>query len=273
MADIRGPLLLAGGGKMGSALLAGWLRSGLAAGDAWVVEPEPGRRAALAREHGVHTAGDATALPDGPAPRTLVVAVKPQVLDAALPPLRKALAPGTLVLSIAAGKTIATLESLLGAGRPVVRAMPNTPAAVGRGATVLCANAHVDADRRAEAEALLAAVGSTDWVEDEELLHAVTAMSGGGPAYVFLLIEALAAAGARLGLPQDLAMRLARTTVIGSGELARLSPAPAAQLRADVTSPGGTTQAALAVLMGEHGLQPLLDRALTAAARRSRELG
>jgi pyrroline-5-carboxylate reductase len=177
------------------------------------------------------------------------------------------------VLSIAAGKAIATFEAIFGASTPIVRAMPNTPAAVGRGATVLCANQRVDAGRRAEAEALMAAVGTTDWVEDEDLLHAVTAMSGGGPAYVFLLIETLAAAGARLGLPADLAMRLARTTVIGSGELARQSPAPAGQLRADVTSPGGTTQAALAVLMGERGLQPLIDEALAAAARRSRELG
>jgi pyrroline-5-carboxylate reductase len=273
MAAIGGPLLLVGGGKMGGALLAGWLASGLRAEDAWVVEPDADRRAALAARHGVRVVAGAAALSANLVPRTLVVAVKPQMLDAAMSPFRARIGPGTLVLSIAAGKPIATFEAIFGAATPIVRAMPNTPAAVGRGASVLCANAHVDAARRAEAEALLAAVGTTDWVEDEEQLHAVTALSGSGPAYVFLLIEALAAAGARLGLPEELAMRLARTTVIGSGELARQSPAPAAQLRADVTSPGGTTQAALAVLMGERGIQPLLDEALAAAARRSRELG
>jgi pyrroline-5-carboxylate reductase len=273
MAAIRGPLLLVGGGKMGGALLAGWLRTGLAPNDAWVVEPDTGRRDALVCEHGVQAVAEAATLPGGMAPRTLVVAVKPQVFDAALPPLRPCLGAATLVLSIAAGKTIAALERIFGAATPIVRAMPNTPAAVGRGATVLCANAKADAGCVAEAEALMAAVGETHWVADEDLLHAVTALSGSGPAYVFLLIEALSAAGERLGLPEDLAMRLARATVIGSAELARRSPAPAAQLRADVTSPGGTTQAALTVLMGEQGLQPLLVRALAAAARRSRELG
>jgi pyrroline-5-carboxylate reductase len=273
MAAIRGPLLLVGGGKMGGALLAGWLRKGLAPTDAWVVEPDAGRREALVREHGVQAVAEAAAIPEGFQPRTLVVAVKPQAFEAALPPLRPRVGPETLVLSIAAGKTIATLARIFGAETPIVRVMPNTPAAVGRGASVLCANVRVDAARRAEAEALMAAVGETHWVADEELMHAVTALSGSGPAYVFLLIEALAAAGERLGLPADLAMRLARATVIGSAELARQSPAPAAQLRADVTSPGGTTAAALAVLMAEHGLQPLLDAALAAAARRSRELG
>jgi pyrroline-5-carboxylate reductase len=273
MSGIAGPLVLVGGGKMGGALLEGWLRVGLPAGEAWVVEPSPERREALAAAHGVHVAAHPGGIVGMTTPRTLVVAVKPQMLDAAIPAYRACMSPSTLVLSIAAGKTIATFESAFGAGTPVVRAMPNTPAAVGRGATVLCANAHVDAAMHAEAEALLAAVGETAWVEDEDLLHAVTAMSGGGPAYVFLLIEALASAGAKLGLPPDLAMRLARATVIGSGELARQSPSPAAQLRTDVTSPGGTTQAALGVLMGELGLQSLIDEALVAAAKRSRELG
>jgi pyrroline-5-carboxylate reductase len=273
MSRIAGPLVLVGGGKMGTALLAGWLRAGLAPGDAWVVEPDPEKRQALAGTYGVHVTAHPGGIVGMTTPRTLVVAVKPQMLDAAIPAYRACMSPSTLVLSIAAGKAIATFEAVFGAGTPVVRAMPNTPAAVGRGATVLCANAHVDAATRAEAEALLAAVGETAWIEDEDLLHAVTAMSGGGPAYVFLLIEALAAAGAKLGLPDDLSMRLARATVVGSGELAFQSPSPAAQLRIDVTSPGGTTQAALGVLMGEQGLQPLIDTALAAAARRSRELG
>ncbi len=273
MSGITGPLVLVGGGKMGGALLAGWLRAGLAPGEAWVVEPDPDRRKALAETHGVHVTAHPGGIVGMTTPRTLVVAVKPQMLDAAIPAYRACMGPRTLVLSIAAGKAIATFEAVFGAGTPVVRAMPNTPAAVGRGATVLCANAHADASARADAEALLAAVGETAWVEDEELMHAVTAMSGGGPAYVFLLIEALAAAGVKLGLPEDLAMRLSRATVIGSGELARQSPSPAAQLRIDVTSPGGTTQAALKVLMGGQGLQPLVDAALAAAAARSRELG
>lgn len=273
MSNVSGPLVLIGGGKMGGALLAGWLRAGLAPGEAWVVEPDPEKRRALVEAHGVHVTAHPGGIVGMTTPRTLVVAVKPQMLDAAIPAYRACMGPRTLVLSIAAGKTITTFESVFGSTTPVVRAMPNTPAAVGRGATVLCANAHVDAEMRADAQSLLAAVGETAWVEDEELMHAVTAMSGGGPAYVFLLIEALAAAGARLGLPEDLAMRLSRATVIGSGELARQSPAPAAQLRVDVTSPGGTTEAALAVLMGEAGLQPLIDAALAAAAQRSRELG
>lgn len=270
MALPGGPLLLVGGGQMGQALLGGWLQAGLAPADVQLVEPDEARRRDLAKRLPVRAVADPAEL-DGRPPRILIVAVKPQVLDAALPAYRHLVDAGTLVLSIAAGKRIATFEAMFGARMAVVRAMPNTPAAVGRGATVLCANAAA-AGRRGEAEALLAAVGETEWVEDEALLHAVTAMSGGGPAYVFLLIEALAAAGARQGLPPELSMRLARATVAGSGELARRSEATPAELRRNVTSPGGTTQAALAVLMAEDGLQPLLDRALAAAAQRSREL-
>ncbi len=266
-----GPLLLVGGGKMGEALLAGWRAAGMAGSDVFVVEPDAARRAALVARHDVRAEATAGAFA-GTRPRTIVIAVKPQVLEAAMAPYRALGGRDTLVLSIAAGKTLATLEALFGADRPIVRAMPNTPAAVGRGISVLCANAVTPPARRGEAEALLAAVGETAWIEDEALLHAVTALSGGGPAYVFLLIECLAAAGTRLGLPEDLALRLARTTVIGSGELARLSPEPPATLRQNVTSPGGTTQAALAVLLAADGLQPLVDRALAAAAQRSREL-
>jgi pyrroline-5-carboxylate reductase len=270
MGRIRGPILLAGGGKMGSALLQGWLRAGLPGSEVHIVEPDVGRGGALAAS-GMHTVPSAGGLPPDLIAATLVIAVKPQSLDAAAPPLRPHVGGGTLVLSIAAGKTIATLECLFGAAA-VVRAMPNTPAAVGRGASVLCANRHADATARAQAEALIGAVGEVHWVEDEELIHVVTAMSGGGPAYVFLLIEALAAAARKQGLPETLAMRLARATVAGSGELARLSPEPAAQLRANVTSPGGTTQAALGVLMADGALQELFDRAIAAATRRSREL-
>lgn len=271
MALPRGPLLLVGGGQMGQALLGGWLAAGLAATDLRVVEPDDARRTQLRDKLGVPAVASPGEL-GGMAARTLVVAVKPQVLDAALPAYRQSTDAQTMILSIAAGKAIAGFEAVFGAATPVVRAMPNTPASIGRGASVLCANAAADAGRRAEAEALLAAVGETAWVEDESQLHAVTAMSGGGPAYVFLLIEALAAAGMRLGLPAELAMRLARATVAGSGELARRSDQTAAQLRQNVTSPGGTTQAALGVLMADGGMQSLIDRALAAAARRSREL-
>lgn len=270
-----GPLLLVGGGKMGEALLRGWLAKGLPAADAHVVEPDPARCAGLASGLGVRASVGADGLPDGLSPRVLVLAVKPQVMDEILPAYDALVGPGTLVLSIAAGRPIASFERAFAPGTAVVRAMPNTPAAVGRGVSVLCANpvAAADPARRALAETLMAAVGEVLWVEDEDLLHAVTAVSGGGPAYVFLLIETLAAAAERAGLPPVLAERLARATVAGAGELARLSPEPADELRRNVTSPRGTTEAALRVLMAEgEGLGPLMERAIAAAAGRSREL-
>lgn len=273
MATATGPVVLVGGGKMGGALLAGWLDAGVPAATLHVVEPDPTRRDALAPGASIGRVAAAEDLPAGLRPAALVLAVKPQVMDEVAPRYRGLVGTGTLVLSIAAGKIIAAFERVFGAEAAIVRAMPNTPAAVGRGATVLCANGRVGPSQRDLAERLMRAVGETHWVEDEELLHAVTALSGGGPAYVFLLIETLAEAGRRLGLPGDLAMRLARATVVGSGELARQSPAPASRLREDVTSPGGTTQAALRVLMAEDGIRPLFDRALEAAVQRSRELG
>lgn len=266
------PLLLVGGGKMGEALLAGWLGRGLERRAALVVEPDPARREALAASLGVGTAAGPDGLPADLRPGALVVAVKPQTMEEALPPYRSYLLPDTLVLSIAAGKPLALLERLLGERLGIVRAMPNTPAAIGRGVSVLCANAAAMPEQRALAERLMAAVGSTDWIDDESLMHAVTAVSGSGPAYVFHLIEALAAAGRAVGLAPDLAMRLARGTVAGAGELAGRSPESASELRVNVTSPGGTTAAALAVLMGEGGLEALLTRAVAAAAQRSREL-
>jgi pyrroline-5-carboxylate reductase len=202
----------------------------------------------------------------------VLLAVKPQQMAAVLPSYARFARPGTFFLSIAAGKTIGYLERHLGAGAAIVRAMPNTPAAVGRGISVACANPAVTAAQRAAATALLSAAGEVAWVEDEALIDPVTALSGGGPAYVFLLIECLAKAGAAAGLPEDLAMRLARVTVSGSGELARLSDEPAAVLRQNVTSPGGTTLEALKVLMAPDGLEPLLVKAIAAATRRSREL-
>lgn len=268
---VQGPLLLVGCGKMGGALLRGWLAGGLPAAQTAVVEPQEAGRAALA-PLGVTLVADPAELPADLAPRMVVLAVKPQQMTAALPAYRRFVRPGACFLSIAAGKTIGYFERHLGAEAAIVRAMPNTPAAVGRGITVACANRAVSAEQRAQATALLAAAGEVAWVEDESLIDPVTAVSGGGPAYVFLMIECLAKAGVAAGLPEDLAMRLARTTVSGAGELARQSDEPAAQLRRNVTSPGGTTKEALDILMGPDGLEPLFVRAIAAATRRSREL-
>ncbi|HET6522693.1 MAG TPA: pyrroline-5-carboxylate reductase [Geminicoccaceae bacterium] len=271
-AGLRGPLLLVGCGKMGGALLEGWLARGLPPAEATVVEPDAGVRERL-RGRGVAALAGPEELPGGgPAPAALVLAVKPQTMDATVAAYREPARRGALVLSIAAGKTIAGFERAFGAEAAIVRAMPNTPAAIGRGMTVLSANPRVTPAQRDLATALMGAVGGVEWVEDEELLHAVTALSGGGPAYVFLLIEALARAGVASGLPAELSTRLARATVAGSGALADRSPEPAEVLRRNVTSPGGTTAEALRVLMAEDGLQPLFDRAIAAAAARSREL-
>lgn len=272
MLDASRPLLLVGGGKMGEALLAGWLAEGVPSDAVLVVEPAAQRREALAQTYGIATFAETTAVPRGRAPRVLLLAVKPQVMDQALPAYAPLVAGDTLALSIAAGKPIALFEQVFGSGSAIVRAMPNTPATVGRGVTVLCANAAASSEQRNLAERLMRAVGEVHWVADEELMHAVTAVSGSGPAYVFHMIEAMAVAGVQAGLPEELAMRLARATVTGAGELAFQTPDSAAQLRTNVTSPGGTTAAALEVLMAADGLGPLMTRAVAAAARRSREL-
>jgi pyrroline-5-carboxylate reductase len=263
-------VLLIGCGRMGGALLRGWLENDLAARYV-VVEPAVGSRPTTLSPHVTFLAS-----PDhlDPAirPAAAVIAVKPQVMTETLPHYRAMATAGTLFLSIAAGRTLAFLSGQLGAGAALVRAMPNTPAAIGHGISVACANGNVDAAGRARADALLAAVGAVAWIEDEALMDAVTAVSGSGPAYVFLLIECLTKAGVEAGLPEPLAEKLARATVAGSGELARVSPESAAALREAVTSPGGTTRAALDVLMGKDGLEPLLRRAVLAAAKRSKEL-
>jgi len=263
----RGVVLL-GCGKMGTALLEGWLAGGLAPQAITVLEPEPTPRLAGRAAEGLRLNAE---LPADPA--VAVLAVKPQSMGDALPRL-KALGNGsTLFLSIAAGTTLATLEAAIGARTPIVRAMPNLPASVGRGITALVGNARVDAGGMALADALMRAVGLTVQLGDESQMDAVTAVSGSGPAYVFLLVEALAAAGAVEGLPADLALALARATVGGAGDLAESSDSDPGQLRVDVTSPGGTTAAALKVLMQEEdGLPALIARAVAAAARRSREL-
>lgn len=256
-------LVLLGCGKMGTALLTGWLGAGVPAASVWVMEPNPSD---WLRGSGVH-------LNEGvpPAPAVALLAVKPQMMGAALPALQ-ALGNGTtLFVSIAAGTTIAAFEAALGDRTPIVRTMPNTPAMVNRGITALCRNAHVSDADMALAVALMAAVGETVLLDGEHQIDAVTAVSGSGPAYVFHLIEAMAAAGETEGLSPEVAMQLARATVCGAGELAHRSPDSAAQLRVNVTSPGGTTAAALAVLMPE--LPVLMARAVKAAADRGRELG
>ena len=256
-------LVLLGCGKMGSALLQGWLAGGLRPGAVHVIEPNPSE---WLQKTGVHlNAG----LPVSPA--VAVLAVKPQMMGAALPTLAALGGGATLFLSIAAGTSLASIESAFGPGTPVVRAMPNTPAAVARGITALIGNAHVPPAALDLACALMAAVGETVILETEGQMDAVTGLSGSGPAYVFHLIEAMAQAGAAQGLAPDLAMKLARATVCGAGELAHQSPETAAQLRINVTSPHGTTAAGLAVLMAE--LPDLMARTVDAATRRSVELG
>lgn len=238
---------------MGSALLRGWARP-----DTVVIEPS--NPACLAN---IEAAGNVT-------PELVVFAVKPQQLEEVVPAYARF--RDATFLSIAAGKTIAGLEVLLGPGAAIVRAMPNTPAAIGKGISVACANAHVSAAGRALADAALKAGGAVEWVSDEGLLDAVTALSGSGPAYVFYLTEVMARAGEAMGLAPDLAMKLARQTVIGSGHLLEQSGESAASLREAVTSPGGTTAAALHILRDSGRLQDLMTEALKAAQARGREL-
>ena len=268
-----GPVLLAGAGKMGAAMLSGWLARGLSPRDVLIQEPQlAGEAAELAAQHGITVSPAFDSLPAPPA--VIIAAVKPQVMEQVFAPLAKLAGPNTVVLSIAAGKSIASFEKHLKPGAAIVRAMPNTPAAIGRGITGAVANAAVTPAQKAACDALLAAVGEVVWVDDERLIDAVTAVSGSGPAYVFYLAECLAEAGRAAGLPADLAMQLARATVTGAGELMHRSPLPAATLRQNVTSPGGTTAAALGVLMREPGgLQDLMREAVLAAEKRGRELG
>ncbi len=258
-------LVLLGCGKMGSAMLAGWLARGLPAASVWVTDPFPSD---WLRVQGVHLNED---LP--PAPAIVLVAVKPQMMAEALPTLKKMGNAQTLFVSVAAGTTIAYFEQTLGAQTPIVRAMPNTPAAISQGITAIIGNNHAGAAGLAEAETLLGAVGQVVRLQHEAQIDAVTGVSGSGPAYVFHMIETMAAAGEAQGLPSDMAMQLAKATVAGAGALALGSDETPTQLRVNVTSPNGTTQAALEVLMDpEHGFAPLLRRAVAAASDRSREL-
>jgi pyrroline-5-carboxylate reductase len=267
LAKIPGTLVLVGAGKMGGAMLEGWLRLKLPPRKVVIVEPQPGKAIKALAQRGIRI-NPKGKIADVAA---LVIAVKPQVAPEALPPLAPLVGRKTVAVSIMAGRTLGFLERAL-PNAAIVRAMPNTPAAIGRGITVAVPNARVGAAARRLAHTLLAATGEVEWASDEALMDAVTAVSGSGPAYVFLLAEAMARAGVAAGLPPALAEKLARVTVAGSGELLHRSDLDAATLRENVTSPGGTTAAALAVLMDKDGIEVLMTRAIAAAARRGREL-
>jgi pyrroline-5-carboxylate reductase len=268
LANLSHTILLAGAGKMGGALLQGWLALGLSPEKVAVIEPQPSPELAALSKQGLrlnppHQVVGAAA--------AVVVAVKPQIAPEVLPALAPFVGAGTVVVSIMAGRTLGFLaDSLPRAG--LVRAMPNTPAAIGRGITVAVANPLVAPEQRAFVDVLLSAVGAVEWITDEALMDAVTALSGSGPAYVFLLAESMTRGGTAAGLPPALADRLARVTVAGAGELLHRSPLDPATLRQNVTSPGGTTAAALEVLMAADGLDPLMRRAVAAAKRRAEEL-
>lgn len=262
-------LVLLGCGKMGSAMLEGWLEGGLPGTSVHVIDPNPSDwLSAQAVQRGVRLNAD---LPTAPA--IVLIAVKPQMMGDALPAIAAMGGGDTLFVSVAAGTSIAAFEAALGARSPIVRAMPNTPAAVKRGITAMIGNAFATAAHLDMAETLLRAVGQVVRLESEDQMDAVTGTSGSGPAYVFHMIECLAAAAEAEGLAPDLAMQLAKATVAGAGALAEHSAESPAQLRRNVTSPGGTTQAGLVELMDEaQGLPPLMRRTVAAAAGRSREL-
>jgi pyrroline-5-carboxylate reductase len=267
--DISGNLVLVGAGKMGAAILDGWAARGLDLHRVAVFEPQPSLQISRYLPQGLRL----NPVNEELSAAAIVVAVKPQSAAEVLPGLAPLITPSTVVVSIMAGRTLKVMQDALPPDTAIVRTMPNTPAAIGRGITVAVPNARVTPAQRDLTELLLAAIGVVEWIDDEALMDAVTAVSGSGPAYVFLLAECLARAGAAAGLPPEIAEKLARVTVAGSGELLHLSPEDAATLRKNVTSPGGTTAAALAVLMAGNGLEPLMKAAVAAATRRSRELG
>lgn len=269
--NLKAPLLLVGAGNMGLAMLAGWLENGLSPAQVIVQDPAPppASQAFLAK-HGIVAQGSVSRLPTPPA--VAVMAVKPQIMGEVLPKVAPLVGPETVVLSIAAGRTIASFEAALPPRTAVVRAMPNTPASIGRGITVCVGNPYMTPDQKSLCDSLLAAVGAVGWSDKEGDIDAVTAVSGSGPAYVFYLAECMTAAGIAAGLSPELSEKLARWTVSGAGELLHRSDLGADQLRKNVTSPNGTTYAALQVLMADDGLKPLMEKAIAAAAKRSKEL-
>src|SRR4051812_1876212 len=268
--DLPSSLILVGAGKMGAAMLQGWLSAGLDPAGVAVIEPSPSPElTALAASSGFRLNPERG---ETQPPEILVLGIKPQMLDQVGPGVAPLAGPNTLVISILAGKTVAGIAAAMPGTQAVVRAIPNLPASIGRGATGAYASPETSARQRAMAAALLAANGRVEWVASEDLIDAVTAVSGSGPAYVFHLVECLAQAGVAAGLEAEVAQRLAQATIEGAGELLRTSGLDPAMLRRNVTSPGGTTAAALDVLMAEDGLRPLMRRAVEAAKRRAAEL-
>jgi pyrroline-5-carboxylate reductase len=268
--ELRGTLVLIGAGKMGGALLEGWLKTGIDSKKITVLDPSPPPEVkALIENQNVRWNAPVSSITNA---EVLLIAVKPQAMEDVLPQLVQLASSKPLIISVAAGKTIASFERHFGNGAAIIRTIPNTPAAVGRGITAMAGNSNVSPAQRQLAHALLSSVGEVVTVEDETMIDAATAVSGNGPAYVFYLTECLAAAGAKAGLPAPLAMQLARVTVAGAGELMRLSSEAPSTLRQNVTSPKGTTYAALQILMAENGMQQLFDKAIAAATQRSREL-
>jgi pyrroline-5-carboxylate reductase len=270
LSSVPGAVLLVGAGKMGGALLESWLANGLPPALVSVIEPSPVPE--LAKFLSAKRIARDPQPPLLPTHAAVVLAVKPQTAPDALKQISRFVGRDTVVVSIMAGRTLGFLAKHLPKGAAIVRAMPNTPASIGRGITVAVPNARVKGGARDLADALLAATGPVEWIKNEKWMDAVTAVSGSGPAYVFLLAESLARAGVAAGLPKALAVKLARETVAGSGELLHRSELEAAKLRENVTSPGGTTAAALKILMAKSGLDPLLKKAVAAATKRSRQL-
>lgn len=267
---LNGTLVLVGAGKMGGAMLEGWLKAGADPKKIVALDPGPPPEVvAMLAKHGIRHNPDVSTITDA---EIVLVAVKPQMMDEVLKPLGGLAKSRPAILSIVAGKTIAKLAAHFGTDASIIRTMPNTPAAVGRGITAMVGNERVSAAQLTLAEQLLSTIGEVVRVDTEEQIDWVTGVSGSGPAYVFWMTECLAAAGEKLGLSRDLADRLARATVAGSGELMRQSGIDAATLRQNVTSPKGTTYEALQVLMADDGLKPLMEKAVAAAARRSKEL-
>lgn len=264
-------LVLIGCGKMGSAMLEGWLEQGMTPENVMIVEQAVDYGQSLSERFAVNVVHAIADIPTTFEPDVVLLAVKPQGMDEAATACQTFARHATF-MSIAAGKTVSYFENILGTDSSIIRVMPNTPAAVRRGISVGYANAHVSEDAKAFCHQLLEAIGEVCWIDDENLMDPVTALSGSGPAYVFYMTECMAQAGIKAGLPEDLAIQLARATVAGSGELMRQSETDAGQLRVNVTSPGGTTAAALSILMDDQGLAPLMDSAIHAAAQRSKEL-
>ncbi len=263
-------IVLAGCGKMGGAMLEGWLKSGIDAKRIVALDPKPPDEvAAMLKAHNIR---HNPPLVDITNVEAIIIAVKPQMMAEVLPQLASLQHSKPVNLSIAAGKTIASFEAAFGNTASVIRTMPNTPAAIGRGITAMVGNKNVSPQQLALAKSLLSSTGEVVEVAREDMIDMVTAVSGSGPAYVFYLAECMAAAGEKIGLPPELAMKLARATVSGAGELLHQSSSDAATLRQNVTSPGGTTFAALQVLMAENGMAPLFEKAIAAAAHRAKEL-